>query len=247
VLARLPTRRQSLLFSATFPAAVRRLADELLHAPTRINVDAGAMPAPELLEQRAIAVDEGKRTMLFRHLLEAHGWSRVLVFVASQHAADHVASKLTRAGISAVALPGDLSQGGRTRALADFKARRVRVLVATDVAARGLDIAGLPAIVNYDLPRSTSDYVHRVGRSARAGESGVAVSFVTAENEGHFRLIERRHGFTLERERIAGFEPVDVAPPKDPNGGVKGQRKSKKDKLREAAQASTMGPKAPRR
>src|SRR6478736_1196262 len=132
VLALLPSHRQNLLFSATFPAAVRRLADDLLHAPARINVDAGAMPASDLLEQRAIAVDEGKRTKLFLHLLEAHEWSRVLVFVASQHAADHVASKLTRAGISAVALHGELSQGGRTRALDDFKARRVRVLVATD-------------------------------------------------------------------------------------------------------------------
>jgi superfamily II DNA/RNA helicase len=150
--------------------------------------------------------------------------------------------KLNRAGISAASLHGELSQGARTQALADFRAKRIRVLVATDVAARGIDIAELPAVVNYDLPRSPLDYVHRIGRTGRAGETGVATSFITAENDAHFRLIERKNRLALDREQIAGFEPVVLAiPPRDPNGGVKGKRKSKKDRLREAAARAATG------
>jgi ATP-dependent RNA helicase RhlE len=243
ILSRLPARRQSLLFSATFPPAVRDLAESLLHEPSRIDVDAGAIPDATAIEQRAILVDAGKRTRLLRHLLEAHAWPRVLAFVASGHGADHVAGKLRRAGLTATSLHGDLSQGARTQALADFNASRAQVLVATDVAARGIDIPELPAVVNYDLPRSSVDYLHRIGRTGRAGESGVAVSFVTADGEAHFRLIEKRHGLHLGREQIAGFEPTDVAAPVlDAFGGVKGKRKSKKDKLREAAARGTGDP-----
>jgi ATP-dependent RNA helicase RhlE len=246
LLALLPARRQNLLFSATFPQAVQTLVAQLLHEPTRVSVEApapaGAPEALRALEQRAIEVDTDKRTVLLRRLLETHAWSHVLVFVASRHGADHVALKLNRAGILAAALHGELSQGARTQALADFQAQRVKVLVATDVAARGLDIAQLPAVVNYDLPRSTVDYLHRIGRTGRAGQAGVAVSFVTADTEAHFQLIERRHHLTLPRERIAGLEPAELAPQAlDPHGGVKGKRKSKKDKLREAA-AAARGP-----
>ena len=245
LLELLPERRQNLLFSATFPPAVRKFAEALLHEPTRIDVDDGELPTADLIVQRALQVDEPRRTMLLRHLLETNAWSHVLTFVASRYAADHVALKLNRAGIAASSLHGELSQGARTQALADFKAKRVRVLVATDVAARGLDIAQLPAVVNYDLPRSTVDYVHRIGRTGRAGDKGVAISFVTPDMEAHFRLIERRHHLDIPREQVPGFEPTEpseaagpVAPPLDPNGGVKGKRKSKKDKLREAAAAA---------
>ncbi|NOJ96523.1 DEAD/DEAH box helicase [Corallococcus sp. CA049B] len=247
LLTLLPARRQNLLFSATFPPAVRTFAERLLHEPTRIDVDDGELPSADLIRQRAIQVDAPRRTMLLRQLLETHAWSHVLTFVASRYAADHVALKLNRAGIPATSLHGDLSQGARTRALADFKAKRVRVLVATDVAARGLDIAGLPAVVNYDLPRSTVDYVHRIGRTGRAGDQGVAISFVSADTEAHFRLIEKRNHLSVAREQVAGFEPtqtaVSAAPPLDANGGVKGRRKSKKDKLREAAAAAVPPPK----
>jgi ATP-dependent RNA helicase RhlE len=156
-------------------------------------------------------VDLARRTQLLRHLVVEHGWARVLVFVATKYSTEHVADKLRRAGIQAAAIHGNLSQGARTKALADFKASRITVLVATDVAARGIDIAQLPAVVNYDLPRSTVDYTHRIGRTGRAGESGVAVSFVTTSAEAHFRLIEKRHGMRLPREIIAGFEPVEAA------------------------------------
>jgi len=208
IIERLPRRRQNLLFSATFPPAVHLLAEELLHDPIRIDVPSTTATQPVIL-QRAIQVDLARRTQLLRHLIMEQGWTRVLVFVGTQYSTEHIAEKLRRAGIQAAAFHGRLSQGARIKALADFKASRARVLIATDVAARGIDIAQLPAVVNYDLPRSTVDYTHRIGRTGRAGESGVAVSFVTTGVEAHFRLIEKRHGIHLLREVIAGFEPAD--------------------------------------
>ena len=235
VLALLPKRRQNLLFSATFPEAIQSLAQALLHAPVRIEIDSVPAEMP-VIEQRAIEVDEDKRTPLLRHLIKTEGWKRVLVFVAKQYSAEHVADKLRRNGISAVAFHGSLSQGARGDALAAFKDSEIQVLVATDLACRGLDIVQLPVVVNYDLPRSAVDYTHRIGRTGRAGEAGIAVSFVTAAAHAHFCLIEKRHRLTIPREHIPGFEPRDAPPPPSSNtGGIKGRRKSKKDKLREAA------------
>jgi superfamily II DNA/RNA helicase len=242
VIELLPERCQYLLFSATLPGPVLRLAEELAQQPTRIDIDAGSTPDETSIVQRAIEVDVGKRTQLLAHLLASCAWSHVLVFVESQHRADHVADKLARLGIAATSLHGALSSGARSQALADFKARQLRVLVATDVAARGLDILQLPAVVNYDLPRSATDYLHRIGRTGRAGETGVAISFVSAATEAHLRLIEKRHQLNIVREQIPGFEPVELdVPPGDPHGGVKGRRKSKKDKLREAAASAQRG------
>ncbi len=206
IIERLAWRKQTLLFSATFPPDVRALAEQLLRDPIRIDVPAITATEPDIL-QRSIHVDPPRRTQLLRHLINKHGWSRTLVFVATRYATEHIAVKLRRLGIPATAFSGEMSQGARTKALADFKAGRVKVLIATDVAARGIDIAELPAVVNYDLPRSTTDYVHRIGRTGRAGESGVAVSFVPSEFENHFRLIEKRQGKRVPREIIAGFEP----------------------------------------
>jgi superfamily II DNA/RNA helicase len=257
-------QRQTLLFSATFPPPVQALAQRLLQDPLRVDLPTEPETAPDIT-QRALQVDAPRRTMLLRHLITNEKWTRVLVFVATRYATEHVADKLTRTGIPAAPLHGELSQGARTQALADFKAERLKVLVATDVAARGLHIAQLPVVVNYDLPRAAADYVHRIGRTARAGESGLAVSFISAETEAHFRLIEKRQGRRVERERIAGFEPVPMElavtepgngpavesgngpvqgqPAPDPNGGIKGKRKSKKDKLREAvARAPSSAP-----
>ncbi|MEI6035017.1 MAG: DEAD/DEAH box helicase [Verrucomicrobiae bacterium] len=238
IIALLPPRRQSLLFSATFPPAVTALAEALLHDPVRIEAPAGPAGQPDIL-QRAIEVDPPRRTQLLRHLVQENGWAQALVFVATKYATEHVAEKLRYAGIPAAALHGGLSQGARTRALADFKASKVRVLLATDVAARGLDIARLPVVVNFDLPRSTADYTHRIGRTGRAGASGLAVSFISAGTHAHFRLIEKRHRLSLPREQIPGFEPAEIPGP--PAGGVKGKRKSKKDKLREAAARNAQG------
>jgi ATP-dependent RNA helicase RhlE len=229
---------QIALFSATFPEEVQNLANTMLRSPVRIDVQTNEATAPDI-QQRAIAVDVPKRTQLLRYLLQTSEWSRVLVFVATKYTAEHVAEKLRRAGIKAAALHGELSQGARTKALAEFKASKLQVLIATDLAARGIDIVQLPAIVNYDLPRSAVDYVHRIGRTGRAGESGVAVSFVSASTEAHFRLIEKRNTVRLTREIIPGFEPTETEELVQPTaGGVKGKRKSKKDKLRELAKKS---------
>jgi len=235
LLALLPSGCQRLLFSATFPPKVVTLAEQLLHDPLRINLDAGAAPPADVIEQRVIEVDVGQRSALLRHLLALHAWPQLLVFVASRLAADELALTLSRAGIRAWPLHGELGQDTRAQTLADFKAGRFQVLVATDLAARGLDIAQLPAVINFDLPRSAADYTHRIGRTGRAGETGVAISFVSASSAQHFRLIEKRHRIELAREQIAGFEPRELAVPvRDEHGGIKGKRKSKKDKLREA-------------
>ncbi|RZL00086.1 MAG: DEAD/DEAH box helicase [Rubrivivax sp.] len=237
VLGELPLRRQSLLFSATFPPAVQGLAEQLLRDPVRIEVAVEPETQPDIL-QRAIEVDTAKRTPLLRHLIQQEGWPRVLVFVATKYATELVSHKLGLAGIHAQAFHGELSQGARTQVLSDFKASRLQVVVATDVAARGIDVARLPAVVNYDLPRSPVDHVHRIGRTGRAGQRGVAISFITAEAEAHFRLIEKRQGLRVPREQLPGFERVEVAAPvADVNGGIKGKRPSKKDKLRAAAAA----------
>lgn len=235
ILQRLPAKRQTLLFSATFPPAVEKLARDVLHGPARVTVAVDPAQTP-LITERAIELDQARRTAVLRQLLAQEGWSRVLVFVATKHSSEHVAEKLRRLGVEATSLHGELSQGARTNALLDLKAGRVQVVVATDLAARGLDIRGLPAVVNYDLPRSTEDYTHRIGRTGRAGEPGVAVTFVTAATYAHFRLIEKRQGRQIPREQLPGFEPEErEAPAIAPTGGVKGRRKSKKDKLREAA------------
>ena len=256
-LPQLPQRRQTLLFSATFPAAVQALADALLHDPVRIELPTDAAPeastgidtargaehatapaASATIAQHAVRVDAARRTQLLGHMIEQGAWTRVLVFVATRYSSEHVASKLRGLGIAARPFHGELSQGARTHALTDFKAGRLKVLVATDVAARGIDIAQLPVVVNYDLPRSAVDHIHRIGRTGRAGASGLAVSFISADAgaaEAHFRLIEKRQGERVPREQIAGFEPVEATVAVVSTGGVKGQRKSKKDKLREAA------------
>jgi ATP-dependent RNA helicase RhlE len=241
ILDLLPSKRQSLFFSATFPSAVQALAAHLLCDPVRVDV----LPQVENLlaiEQRAINVDAHRRTQLLRHLIQQNHWSRVLVFVATKHSAEMIADKLRKARINAEPFHGELSQGKRTQVLADFKASRLKVVIATDVASRGIDIVQLPVVVNFDLPRSADDYTHRIGRTGRAGEAGMALSFVSAQTEAHFRLIEKRQNLNLSLEQIVGFEPTEEAQlaahetVKAPsNGGVKGSRPSKKDKLRAAA------------
>ena len=237
IVALLPAKRQNALFSATFAPAIEALAAGMMNDPLRIEIK----PEPETvlpITQRAIEVDAPRRTQLLRHLIQTEKWQRVLVFVATKHAAEIVADKLRKVDINAEPFHGELSQGKRSQVLMDFKAKTVQVVVATDVAARGLDITALPVVVNYDLPRSATDYTHRIGRTGRAGVSGMAISFVSAATAAHFRLIEKRHAIKLVLEQVAGFEPVEVAPVNaaDPQGtgGVKGMRPSKKDKLRAA-------------
>jgi superfamily II DNA/RNA helicase len=241
ILSLLPAKRQNLFFSATFGSKVQALADGLLHEPERIEI-AAEQVRTDAIQQRAIHVDEANRTPLLRHLLKTEAWPRLLVFVASKYSAEHVSDKLWANGIKAAALHGELSQGTRTKVLAALKSGEVQVLVATDVAARGLDIPELPAVLNYDLPRAAADYTHRIGRTGRAGETGVAVSFIPADAEAHFRLIEKRQGQRVPREQIAGFEPKQIATEAQAVGGVKGKRPSKKDKARAAAAAAAETP-----
>lgn len=250
VLALLPARRQTLLFSATFAPEVQALAEAVLRDPVRLGVVApdappsdDGHPQPDI-RQHAVAVDARNRTSLLRHLLSTQGWSRVLVFVATRHACEHVATKLQRAGIGAAPWHGELAQGARQRVLADFKAGRLQVLVTTDLAARGIHIDSLPVVVNHDLPRSATDYTHRIGRTGRAGAAGEAWSFVTAETHAHWALICKREQIGLTPKPVAGFEPTDAPLPAAPlvaadGGGIKGRRPSKKDKLRAAQAAGT--------
>ncbi|MGY0196840.1 DEAD/DEAH box helicase [Leptothrix sp. BB-4] len=252
---------QQLLFSATLDEAVRGLADALLQRPARVDLSdatAGAaaiepgQPAPVSLphpdiQQRAIVVDTTRRTGALRRLLTDHPeWDAVLVFVGTRMATERVAHKLSLEGFDAAPLHGEMSQGGRDAVLADFRLKRLRVLVTTDLAARGLDIAGLPLVVNYDLPRAAADHVHRIGRTGRGGAAGTAISFVTPAGEAHFRLIEKRQQQRVPREVLPGFEPTEVAPPPpvDGTGGIKGRRPSKKDKARAAAVAAAAADKS---
>ena len=234
VLALLPAKRQTLLFSATFAPEVEALAANLLRDSVRITVEAFEGHKPDIT-QRAIRVDDKKRSALLRHLMAENSWKQVLVFVATRYACEHVAGKLYKAGIFATPFHGEMSQGARQDVLRDFKAGRWDVVVTTDLASRGIDIAMLPVVVNYDLPRSATDYTHRIGRTGRAGEHGDAVSFVTAETLAHWMLIQKRESLLLDLENVPGFEPVDEPPAPQGNGGIKGKRPSKKDKLRAVA------------
>ena len=239
ILTLLPPSRQTLLFSATFPPEVKTLVAKMLNNPVALAIEPDQFQE-NVIVQRAIQVDDSRRTQLLRHLLKDQRWTRVLVFVATKYAAELVAEKLYKAGVYATAFHGDLSQGARSQVLAEFKDEQWEVVITTDLAARGIDISKLPVVVNYDLPRSAVDYVHRIGRTGRAGEPGLAVSFVGADALAHFNLIQKRQGIALPLETIAGFEPIDVPTPiavqvLPDNGGIKGKRPSKKDKLRAAA------------
>ena len=237
ILNLLPSKRQNLFLSATRPQSMMALAQALLLHPLEINIEGEALQPAEIL-QRAIYTDIAKRTQLLKHLLKEEHLKQVLVFVATQHSSEMVAAKLRVAGIAAEPFHGQLSQGKRQQVLADFKAHRVKVVLATDLASRGLDIEKLPAVINFDLPRSAIDYTHRIGRTGRAGEAGLAISFVTPESLSHWTLIEKRHAVKLERVNMEGFEATSPVPENETgNGGIKGKRPSKKDKLRQLAAA----------
>ncbi len=210
VLALLPAKRQNLLFSATFSDDIKALADKLLHQPTLIEV-ARRNATADTVSQKICLVDSQKKRQLLAHLIREHNWFQVLVFTRTKHGANRLAEQLTREGISALAIHGNKSQGARTRALAEFKSGQLQVLVATDIAARGIDISELPHVVNFELPNVAEDYVHRIGRTGRAGAEGQAVSLVSADEMEHLRGIERLIKRQLPREIVPGFEPSDSA------------------------------------
>lgn len=205
ILAMLPKKRQNLLFSATFSAEIRKLTQGLLHHPVTVEV-AAENAAAETVEQIAYTVNKTAKTAVLTHLVKSNNWQQVLVFTSTKHGANKLCEKLNAANIKSAAIHGNKSQGARITALSGFKAGEIRVLVATDVAARGIDIAQLPHVVNFELPRSSTDYVHRIGRTGRAGQGGQAVSLVSPDEYNALRLVEKLIGEKIVREQIKGFE-----------------------------------------
>ncbi|HLT08241.1 MAG TPA: DEAD/DEAH box helicase [Cyclobacteriaceae bacterium] len=191
ILTLLPKKKQCLLFSATTDTTIDQAIASLLHQPVKLEIAPDPV-APELITQTAYLVSQEKKGPLLRHLITSLQWQQVLVFVSSIRAADNLATKLNKNGIAALALHGDKSQGARTEALRKFKSGGLRALVATDLAARGIDIEFLPYVVNYELPRSPKDYVHRIGRTGRAERKGEAISLITEEDKHHFKVIQKK-------------------------------------------------------
>lgn len=206
LMALLPPKRQTLLFSATFSKDIRGLAEDFLVDPVRIDITP-VNAAAETVTQWLHPVEKTSKPKLLSHLIKLHGWEQVLVFTRTKHGANRLTKKLVGDGINATAIHGNKSQGARTRALADFKNGSVRVLVATDIAARGLDIEQLPQVVNFELPSVPEDYVHRIGRTGRAGLDGRAVSLVSEDEAKQLLDIERLLKQKLRREVVPGFEP----------------------------------------
>ena len=206
VLAALPKKRQNLLFSATFSEEIKALADGLLNSPAMIEV-ARRNSTVEIITQRVHPVDRNNKHPMLAHLIKTNNWEQVLVFTRTKHGANKLVEQLGKDGIIAMAIHGNKSQSARTKALSEFKDAKLQVLVATDIAARGIDIDQLPHVVNYDLPNIPEDYVHRIGRTGRAGASGEAVSLVCVDEHQMLKDIEKLIKQTLPREVIPGFEP----------------------------------------
>jgi ATP-dependent RNA helicase RhlE len=206
VLALLPAQRQNLLFSATFPDEIRKLTNSFMRSPVTVEVAPRNKPV-ELISQVVYPVHQTRKRELLSHLVKTNNWHQVLVFTRTKHGANRLAQQLGRDGIESDAIHGNKSQGARTRALKRFKNNELQVLVATDIAARGIDIDALPHVVNYDLPHVAEDYVHRIGRTGRAGASGQAVSLVSGEDRSLLTAVERLINRRIEQKVVAGFEP----------------------------------------
>ncbi|PKH86971.1 DEAD/DEAH box helicase [Colwellia sp. Bg11-28] len=233
LLALTPKKKQTLLFSATFPEQVTTLTQELLNNPIEIQLQSADAST---LVQRVFTVNKGEKTAVLAHLIQQEQWRQALIFVNAKHHCEHLAEKLAKRGITAAVFHGDKGQSERSRVLDGFKAGDIEVLIATDIAARGLDIEKLPVVINFNLPRSPSDYMHRIGRSGRAGEVGLAISLIDHEDYHHFSVIEKKNKFRLEREQVEGFEAAEITgdsilavekPMAAPEGTGKKKRKKK--------------------
>ncbi len=252
VLAKLPSKRQNLLFSATFSQDITNLAGRLLHNPERIEVTPPNTTV-ERIEQRVFRIQASHKRALLAHLITMGAWEQVLVFTRTKHGANRLAEYLDKNGLPAAAIHGNKSQNARTKALAEFKAGSVRILVATDIAARGLDIDQLPHVVNYELPNVEEDYVHRIGRTGRAGRAGEAVSLVAPDEERLLKSIERMTRQNIEEGDTLGFDPssvvIEKAEPRAPrpprSGGRNAPRTADKKSSADKA-ASTDKPRARR-
>ncbi len=227
VIALVPKKRQNLLFSATFSKEIKTLAQTILHNPISVSATPENTTAEKVI-QKAYRVDKPQKSDLLIKLISEGDWSQVLVFTRTKHGANRLSKKLVSSNISSAAIHGNKTQNARTKALDGFKKGTIRILVATDIAARGLDIPLLPHVVNYELPNIAEDYVHRIGRTGRAGASGEAISLVSAEEYEYVRAIEKLLGHKLESEEIEGFEADPNYTPPEPE--KRGQRPSRKPK-----------------
>ena len=229
IIALLPSKRQNLLFSATFSKEIKQLANEFLHHPVMVEATPENTTV-EKIDQSVYRVDKAQKTDLIIKLISEGNWQQVLVFTRTKHGANRLSEKLEKARITSAAIHGNKSQGARTRALAGFKEGKVRVLVATDIAARGLDIPLLPHVINFELPNISEDYVHRIGRTGRAGASGEAISLVSLDEVGYLRDIEKLIGERLEAKILPDFKPTetmaDVKAAEDEKKREKAQRHS---------------------
>jgi ATP-dependent RNA helicase RhlE len=236
--AELPKQRQTLMFSATFSREIENLAGEFLHQPKKIQVTP-ANTTVSRIDQTVYAVDKARKTELLKHLVSTERWGQVLVFSRTKYGADKISRQLNNAGINSDSIHGDKKQGARTRSLKQFKDGRLQVLVATDIAARGIDIQQLPRVVNFDLPHVAEDYVHRIGRTGRAGEAGIALSLVSADEVAQLQKIEKLIKKSLPREEIEGFEPEHRLPTKEVK--TSGKRPPKKMKPKSGARKQRDG------
>jgi len=243
ILAMLPKQRQNLLFSATFSDEIKTLADGLLHNPGFVEV-ARRNTASEMVEQTVHMVNQAHKRDLMSHLIKHHDWKQVLVFTRTKHGANRLTEKLIKDGIEAAAIHGNKSQGARTKALAQFKDGTMRVLVATDIAARGLDIDQLPQVVNFELPNIPEDYVHRIGRTGRAGASGAAISLVDSEEAKYLRDIEKLIKREIPRVAVEGFVPptkIEPEAPRPPRPTNNAHRQNRSEKTKEANARRSQG------
>ena len=236
ILEAIPKKRQNLLFSATYPQKILDIIARVTTEAKKVSVESEA-PTVLAIKQRVIEVNPQNRGSLLRYLLKKEKWKKVLVFMANKRATDNIAQKFRKRGYLAESFHGDLSQDDRNYTIEQFKAEKIQILFTTDIISRGLHIENIDCVINFDLPRSPADYIHRIGRTGRKGESGTAVSFIGHEEQAHFKLIEKRSEIKLKREQIKGYELTGDAPLKvKGNAPIKGKKKSKKDKLRELAE-----------
>lgn len=233
ILEAIPTKRQNLLFSATYPPKIRDIISRVTTNPSKVFIENEA-PTVQNIKQRVIEVNPENRSSLLRYLLKKEKYKSVLVFMSNKRATDNIAQKFRKRGYLAESFHGDLSQEDRNYTIEAFKAKKIQILFTTDIISRGLHIEGIECIINFDLPRSPADYIHRIGRTGRAGAVGVAISFIGHEEQAHFKLIEKRSQIKLEREQVKGYELTGEAPKRVKGSApIKGKKKSKKDKLRE--------------
>jgi len=243
IMSLMPSRRQNLLFSATFSREIKNLANDILHQPILVEATPENTTV-DAIEQKVYRVAKAKKTDLIIKLIADGNWKQVLVFNRTKHGANKLCKKMVSAGISASAIHGNKSQGARTKALAGFKNGSVRVLVATDIAARGLDIPLLPHVINFELPNISEDYVHRIGRTGRAGASGEAISLVSADETTYLRDIEKLVGLKIPVEIVEGFEPdpnASTKPIKQGQGGGRNQQRSNKPKSQNSRRSNDGG------